>query len=63
MVAYRSRGHLYYVCAAKAYRKALGCGPSLRARKEEIEDAIVEELGHLFNSWLDTKRLTRLVNE
>lgn len=63
MVGYRNRGRLYYVCGAKAYRRGFGCGPALQIRKEEIEEAVVNEVGCLFNSWTDTKHLMQLVNE
>ena len=63
MVGYRNQGRLYYVCGAKVYRKGLGCGPALQIRKEEIEDAVVQEVGLLFASWTDTKRLMEMVNE
>ena len=63
MVGFQNRGRLYYVCGAKVYRNGLGCGPALQVRKEEIEAAVVEEIGHLFNAWADSERLTPLVNE
>jgi len=63
MVGYRNRGRFYYVCGAKAYRMGLGCGPALQIRKEEIEGAVVEEVGQLFNTWGDTKRLLEMVNQ
>ena len=63
MVGYRNQGRLYYVCGAKAYRRGLGCGEGLQIRKEALEDAVVEEIGHLFDSWVDTKRLKQLMNE
>ncbi len=63
LVSYRNRGRLYYVCGAKVYRKGLGCGPALQIRKEEIEDAVVEEIGLLFASWTDTKKLMEMANE
>ncbi len=63
MVGYRNRGRLYYVCGAKAYRKGLGCGPGLQILKGEIEAAIVKEVGLLFDSWTDTKKLMEMVND
>src|SRR6516162_2567946 len=63
MVGYCNRGHLYYVCGAKAYRRGLGCGPTLQIRKKEMEWAVTEEVGRLFNSWADTKRLMDMVKE
>jgi hypothetical protein len=63
MVGYRNQDRLYYVCGAKAYRRSLGCGEALQVRKEAIEDALVEEVGHLFDSWADTKRLMEMMNE
>jgi len=63
MVGYRNQDRLYYVCGAKAYRRGLGCGEALQVRKEAIEDAMVEEVGHLFSSWTDTKRLMQAMNE
>ena len=63
MVGYRNQDRLYYVCGAKAYRRGLGCGEALQVRKEAIEEAVVEEVGRLFNSWADTKRLMEMANE
>jgi hypothetical protein len=63
MVGYQKQGRLYYVCGAKAYRRGLGCGPALHIRKDEIEAAIVEEVGLLFDSWADTKKLMEMANE
>ena len=63
MVGFQNRGRLYYVCRAKVYRSGLGCGPALQVRKEEIETAVVEEIGQLFNAWTDPERLTQMVNE
>ena len=63
LVGYRNQGRLYYVCGAKVYRKGLGCGPALQIRKEEIEAAVVEEIGLLFASWTDTKKLMEMANE
>ena len=63
MVGYRNQDRLYYVCGAKAYRRGLGCGEALQVRKEAIEDAVVEEVGHLFDSWADTKRLMQMMND
>ena len=63
LVGYRNRDRLYYVCGAKVYRKGLGCGPALQIRKEEIEAAVVEEIGLLFASWTDTKKLMEMANE
>jgi len=63
LVRYRNQDRLYYVCGAKVYRKGLGCGPALQIRKEEIEAAVVEEIGLLFTSWTDTKKLMEMVNE
>ncbi len=63
LVGYRNQNRLYYVCGAKAYRKGLGCGPALQVRKQEMEDAVVEEVGLLFDSWADTKRLMQTLNE
>ena len=63
LVGYRNQGRLYYVCGAKAYRKGLGCGASMQLRKEEIEDAVATEVGLLFESWTDTKRLMETINE
>jgi hypothetical protein len=63
MVGYRNQDRLYYVCGAKAYRRGLGCGEALQVRKESIEDAMVEEVGHLFDSWADTKRLMQMMND
>jgi len=63
LVGYRNRNRLYYVCGAKVYRKGLGCGPALQVRKEQIEDAVVEEIGLLFASWTDTKKLMEMANE
>ena len=51
------------MCGAKVYRKGLGCGPALQIRKEEIEDAVVEEIGLLFASWTDTRKLMEMANE
>ena len=62
-VRYRNQNRLYYVCGAKVYRKGLGCGPALQIRKEQIEDAVVEEIGLLFTSWTDTKKLMEMANE
>ena len=63
MVGYRNQDRLYYVCGAKAYRRGLGCGEALQVRKEAIEDAVAEEVGHLFDSWADTKRLMEMMND
>ena len=41
----------------------MGCGEALQVRKEAIEDAVVEEVGHLFNSWTDTKRIMQMMND
>ena len=57
MVGYRNRGRLYYVCGANYYRKGLGCGEAFQVRKEEIEMAAVEEIGHLFISLSEERRL------
>jgi hypothetical protein len=35
----------------------------LQIRKDEIEDAAIEEIGRLFNSWITTTSLTKMVNE
>jgi len=51
------------VCGEKVYRKGLGCGPALQISKEEIEDAVVEEIGLLFASWTDTRKLMEMANE
>ena len=63
LVGYRNQGRLYYVCGAYRYRRGLGCGPALQVRKEAIEDAVVEEVGLLFESWADTKRLMEAMNQ
>jgi len=63
MVGYRNQNRLYYVCGAKAYRRCLGCGRALQIPKEAIEDAVVEEVGHLFDSWVNTKRLMEIMND
>ncbi|MFH1688783.1 MAG: recombinase family protein [Candidatus Eisenbacteria bacterium] len=63
MVGYRNQNRLYYVCGSKAYRQGLGCGEGLQIRKDDIEDAVVEEIGHLFRSWTDGERLKRLMEE
>lgn len=63
MVGYHNRDRLYYVCGASAYRRGLGCGEALQVRKEVIEDAVVEEVGHLFDSWADAKRLMEMMND
>ncbi|MFH1865321.1 MAG: recombinase family protein, partial [Candidatus Eisenbacteria bacterium] len=63
MVGYRNQNRLYYVCGSKAYRQGLGCGEGLQVRKDDIEDAVVEEIGHLFRSWTDGERLKRLMEE
>ncbi len=63
LVGYRNRDRHYYVCGANAYRKGLGCGPALQIRQEEIEAAVIEEVGLLFASWTNTKRLMQTINE
>lgn len=63
MVGYRNQDRLYYVCGAKAYRRGLGCGEALQVRKEAIEDAMVEEVRRLFDSWADTKRVMQMMND
>lgn len=62
MVGYGNRGRLYYICGSQRYRRGLGCGQGLQVRKETIEEALMEEMGRLFQSWADVKRLTQLVN-
>ncbi len=51
------------MCGAKVYREGLGCGPGLQILKGEIEAAIVKEVGLLFASWTDTKKLMEMANE
>ena len=63
MVGYRNQNRLYYVCGSKAYRLGLGCGEGLQVRKDDIEDAVVEEIGHLLRSWTDGERLKRLMDQ
>ena len=63
MVGYRNQDRLYYVCGTKAYRRGLGCGEALQIRKEAVEDAVVEEVGRLFDSWADTKRLMEMMDD
>jgi CRP/FNR family cyclic AMP-dependent transcriptional regulator len=63
MVGYRNRGHDYYVCGAYRYRRGLGCGQALQVRKDDIEAAVITEVGLLFDSWADTKQLIDAVNK
>ncbi|MFH1866155.1 MAG: recombinase family protein, partial [Candidatus Eisenbacteria bacterium] len=62
MVGYRNRDRLYYLCGRKVRAKGLGCGSGLQVRKDAIEGAVVEEIGHLFRMWTDPDYLQRLMN-
>ena len=63
MVGFTNRQRLYYVCGAYTYRKGLGCGPGFQVSKDAIEEAVIDEVGNLFNAWSDPNRLRRLINE
>jgi len=63
MTSHINRGHAYYVCGTRLYRKGLGCGRAFQVRKDHIEEAVLEEIGRLFNSWADTDQLMQLVQK
>ena len=63
MVGHKNRGRLYYLCGRKVHRQGLGCGQGLQVRKDAIEAAVIEEIGHLFRSWTDPEHVKRLMED
>ncbi|MBN1435016.1 recombinase zinc beta ribbon domain-containing protein [Candidatus Fermentibacterales bacterium] len=62
MTSHINRGRRYYLCGSSAYRRGLGCGEGFQVRKEDIERAVVDEVGRMFKSCSNSKRLRTLIS-
>ena len=63
MVGKVSRGHTYYVCGSVKYRRGLGCGQGVYIPQDGIEDEIVRGVQNICSTLLDSRTLTKRVNQ